>query len=365
MYADKASTATYAQSAGSAATLNGAGSSSFATASHSHSSLDAVDGSPAGVIAVDASGNSRVLRPAEPLVVENLYRNSSISAGNMYQTWIAPHNGTITTVTLSMDPEGINPTVSIRSGDQNGTVLGTTTVAGNSTNLELYDIVFTPPIAVTAGGQYCINMRRPSFPYPRWGVDDNANYPAGIAGFNDEEQPFDYWFQVYMTSSQRNDLYVDNATGYVGLGTTSPSYQLQLSTDSAAKPGTSSWTIASDSRLKNVGQAFTRSLDSLKLIHPIKFNYKQGNALGLPGDQEYVGVLAQDVQAGVPEAVSTDEKGYLHMNTDAVFWTVVNSVKELETENTKLREDNKDLRLENEQLEQRIERIEKAMEAAQ
>ena len=38
--------------------------------------------------------------------------------------------------------------------------------------------------------------------------------------------------------------------GNVGIGTTGPSYQLQLSTDSAAKPTSALWTIASDERIK-------------------------------------------------------------------------------------------------------------------
>ena len=40
-----------------------------------------------------------------------------------------------------------------------------------------------------------------------------------------------------------------NGAFYVGIGTTSPSYQLQLSTDSAAKPTSNTWTIASDARI--------------------------------------------------------------------------------------------------------------------
>jgi hypothetical protein len=41
-----------------------------------------------------------------------------------------------------------------------------------------------------------------------------------------------------------------DSSGKVGIGTTSPSAQLELSTDSAKKPSTNTWTIASDQRLK-------------------------------------------------------------------------------------------------------------------
>ena len=42
-----------------------------------------------------------------------------------------------------------------------------------------------------------------------------------------------------------------SSSGEVGIGTTSPAYQLQLSLNSAAKPTSSAWTVVSDERVKN------------------------------------------------------------------------------------------------------------------
>jgi hypothetical protein len=95
--------------------------------------------------------------------------------------------------------------------------------------------------------------------------------------------------------------------GNVGIGLTNPTYQLQLSTDSAAKPGTSTWTIASDERLKDIRAPFTRGLDAINGLNTIYFNYKRDNPLELPSEKEYVGIKAQDAQRVIPEAVSTDE----------------------------------------------------------
>ncbi|MGZ3780900.1 MAG: tail fiber domain-containing protein, partial [Pseudobdellovibrionaceae bacterium] len=128
------------------------------------------------------------------------------------------------------------------------------------------------------------------------------------------------------TAGPTNGLLVK---GNVGIGTTSPTYQLQLSTDSAAKPGTSTWTIASDERLKDIRAPFDRGLASIEGIHPIYFNYKKDNALDLPSEKEYVGIKAQDALKAVPEAVSQDDKGYYHVTNDAIIWTVLNAVKEL------------------------------------
>ncbi len=128
------------------------------------------------------------------------------------------------------------------------------------------------------------------------------------------------------TTSGANIFY---SAGRVGIGTTNPTFQLQLSTDSAAKPGTTTWTIASDERLKDIRAPFTRSIEALELLHPIYFNYKTDNPLGLPSEKEYVGIRAQEVQKAVPESVSTDAKGYLNVNTDGVIWTMVNAIKEI------------------------------------
>jgi hypothetical protein len=120
-----------------------------------------------------------------------------------------------------------------------------------------------------------------------------------------------------------------DAAGNVGIGVGAPTYQLQLSTDSAAKPGTSTWTIASDARLKDIHAPFERGLAALNGIKPIYFSYKSDNPLNLPHDKEYVGIIAQDAQKSIPEAVEKDDMGYLHVTNDSIIWTMLNAVKEL------------------------------------
>lgn len=131
------------------------------------------------------------------------------------------------------------------------------------------------------------------------------------------------------TCFTKNKYRKDNSDGNVGIGTTNPTYQLQLSTDSAAKPGTSTWTIASDVRLKDIRAPFLRGLAAMEGIHPIYFKYKEGNELSLPTDKEYVGIIAQDAKKAVPEAVQADENGFLHVTNDSIIWTMFNRVKEL------------------------------------
>lgn len=156
----------------------------------------------------------------------------------------------------------------------------------------------------------------------------------------------------------------------VGIGLTSAVFQLQLSTDSAAKPGTMTWTVASDERLKNVRAPFIRGLDALELLNPIYYHYKHNNELGLPSDKEYVGVIAQEARKAVPESVKETRNGFLHLQTDSIIWTMVNSIKELyrrwkndshdlHNKISKLEKENQSLIIQNQSILLRLEKLEK------
>ena len=96
--------------------------------------------------------------------------------------------------------------------------------------------------------------------------------------------------------------------GNVGIGTNSPSYQLTVNTDSAAKPGVGGlWTVASDKRIKTdiVPANLDRCYEIVKSI-PLKHF---GFAEGVYGDDQIndkhnLGWIAQDVQKVFKNAVS-------------------------------------------------------------
>ena len=105
----------------------------------------------------------------------------------------------------------------------------------------------------------------------------------------------------------------------------------------ASKTGGGSWSVYSDSRLKNVKGNYTKGLDEITALNPVYYSYKPGNALDLPSDNQYVGFVAQDVQKIIPEAVTKDSGGYLQVNNDPIIWAMVNSIKELKAENDQLK----------------------------
>jgi hypothetical protein len=119
--------------------------------------------------------------------------------------------------------------------------------------------------------------------------------------------------------------------GNVGIGTTSPDNLLTVN-GSADKPGGGSWGTFSDARLKTVNGGFTHGLSQVMKIHPIHYRYKPDNAMGIRDTDEHIGVVAQDVQKVIPEAVTENSKGYLLVNNDPIIWTMLNAIKEQQGE---------------------------------
>jgi hypothetical protein len=133
--------------------------------------------------------------------------------------------------------------------------------------------------------------------------------------------------------------------GRLGLGTTTPAYQLELSTDSAAKPTSALWTIASDSRVKTETGEYTKGLDAVCALRPITYQYN--GAAGFTADgKENISIVAQEAMQHFPECVGTfeallnegdEEKTELYnWNGHALTFALVNAVKELKAANDAL-----------------------------
>jgi len=133
-----------------------------------------------------------------------------------------------------------------------------------------------------------------------------------------------------------------NSTG-LGIGTTSPSYQLELSTNSAGKPTSSTWTVTSDMRTKTNIQAYTHGLDLIRKVRLVSFQYN-GKA-HTPKGEHGIGVIAQELQPIFPGSVrpfsikadSTNPGGeFLGVDFHELFVTNIAAVQELDSMNTAL-----------------------------
>jgi len=126
------------------------------------------------------------------------------------------------------------------------------------------------------------------------------------------------------------------SAGNLGIGLT-PTYQLQLSTDSAAKPSTSTWTIASDARIKTVTGEYRKGLKEICALRPVTYEYNGLGGFKADG-KENVSIVAQEAMAHFPECVGTfeaklqdgdEEPTQLYnWNGHAVMFALINAIKE-------------------------------------
>ncbi|MBC8466680.1 MAG: tail fiber domain-containing protein [Deltaproteobacteria bacterium] len=132
--------------------------------------------------------------------------------------------------------------------------------------------------------------------------------------------------------------------GNVGIGTSSPSYPLQMGSGAYVTSG-GVWTNASSREYKtDIKQLSTqKAIDTLKQLDPVEFAYKTDS------QEKHVGFIAEDA----PELVaSKDRKGMSSMNVVAVLTKVVQeqqrTIGELSKAVAELRTDlKKSLALEN------------------
>lgn len=86
-------------------------------------------------------------------------------------------------------------------------------------------------------------------------------------------------------------------------------FGLLLAQDSAAKPGTNTWTVFSDRRLKKNVTPLTGALEKLLALQGVRFEWKDpALAGGHPGPQ--MGLIADQVQQVIPEWVGVGPSGY-------------------------------------------------------
>jgi hypothetical protein len=132
---------------------------------------------------------------------------------------------------------------------------------------------------------------------------------------------------IYFSNNNGAPRMVIEPGGNVGIGTGSPDDLLSVN-GSADKPGGGSWGTYSDRRLKNLDGSFGSGLDQILKINPVRYRYKEQNGMGISDHDEHVGVVAQEVQKVIPEAVTENSKGYLLVNNDPILWTMLNAIKE-------------------------------------
>jgi len=137
-----------------------------------------------------------------------------------------------------------------------------------------------------------------------------------------------------------NDKYISNDGGDEGIRVTDdgkvginivPTYELQLSSNSAAKPVSSVWNVDSDERVKADISTITGGLAKIDSLRPVKFKYIDDYCHchdGVESDTYYYNFIAQEVEVEFPEAVTESGQDILDRDTDELL---VENVKTLDS----------------------------------
>jgi hypothetical protein len=134
---------------------------------------------------------------------------------------------------------------------------------------------------------------------------------------------------------------------------------LRTNTD-AFKPGGGPWGVLSDARTKHQITPLTGSLNTLRGLRPVRFEYNNPHhPLYAPGTQH--GFIAQQVRQILPDWITTDDTGTLMLTPRGFEALVINAIQELESSHQRQLER---LRQENDQLRLRLDRLESLLHAS-
>ena len=113
-----------------------------------------------------------------------------------------------------------------------------------------------------------------------------------------------------------------------------PSGNFLLNNNGAFKPGGGAWAALSDARIKTVTAEYETGLEEVLQLRPVIYTYKTG------GEQEFVGLVAQEVEQVMPGMVGR-QKGFIDgeevddlrtLDTTELIFALVNSVRQLKAE---------------------------------
>lgn len=122
--------------------------------------------------------------------------------------------------------------------------------------------------------------------------------------------------------------------GNVGIGTTTPAFDLEVN-GTAAKPGGGSWSVSSDARLKKDVADLEGALETLLALRGVTFEYIDPAAIGeLEGRR--TGFIAQEVEQVLPDWVGERDDGTKYLTIRGFEALAVEALRELVQRNQEL-----------------------------
>lgn len=142
-----------------------------------------------------------------------------------------------------------------------------------------------------------------------------------------------------------------DATGRIGIGTTSPGYLVDVQGGGVNASG--GFTNVSDINLKT-NIEYLNSKDTLEKILTLRgifFDWKNKEALG---SERQLGLIAQDVEKVFPEVVTKNNEGILSLSYSYLVAAVIEAIKEIHTQFLEHSEELKSIKAQNIQLKSEV-----------
>jgi hypothetical protein len=165
---------------------------------------------------------------------------------------------------------------------------------------------------------------------------------------------------IRLNTNGNTRIYIGN-NGDVGIGNTSPSQKLHVSGNGlftgtvTASCGT---LICSDVRYKKSIMPIEKSLDKICAINGVSYFFRKEKYPDMNfNDEKQIGIIAQELETIYPELVFTNSDGYKSVDYSKLTPLLVEAIKELRSENEKLKADNFSLRKNDELMKLDIEQI--------
>ncbi len=210
--------------------------------------------------------------------------------------------------------------------------------------------------AIAAGLYFSLGIRD-NGTLAGWGINDTGqiNVPQGgvyydVAAAGTVSFPLIQGFGVAVRSDHALVAWGDNTYGQLNVPVgqfvsvvagehhalaigidPSPDIALQLTADSAVKPGSDRWTIFSDKRLKTEIEPLQGALDKLLALQGRTFRWRDPATQGGRYDVE-MGLIADDVQRVFPQWVRTAPNGYKTLTVSGFEALTAEALRELRAE---------------------------------
>jgi hypothetical protein len=176
-------------------------------------------------------------------------------------------------------------------------------------------------------------------------ISDSA---GGSMEFYDESGS-DVWLKVE-TDGEGGDMTFYDSTGIgsimlssngeVGVGTTTPSYKLDVEGDIEC-------TVlheTSDDRLKTNVRTLDNALDKVERLRGVSFEWNdEAESVGATPGNKQIGVLASEVEQVFPELVSTPDNGYKSVDYTKLTVVLIEAMKEMNKKIATLQDENREL----------------------